>query len=1069
MTELRDSIAAAAETDSEREAALAAFDKWALEARVVPRREDLSDVDFAKEVTAIKANVPAGTWCEARPGVRLLPTTAAALLHESLRAHAASVCNDTVPSIDQMSWLRRWWDYHSYLAFREPLPLNVSYWFLLSSPTIVSRGPAPQAIPLLPPVDRLNNEHSPIRSLGETGGGELAALSAAWTSLAPLERQCCRAASLACCFLEQRDRLLAGTFPEEARRRRSKGAGGGAEAAKGRRAPESDSGPANVEGRLCPAGWGWLFHCLRLPMSGSDAVERHWEVLTAASAETPAELPEWANTLAVLRRGTVWIVRVPTEAAGRYAAAPLARCLERVAVAADAVAAEAVTGAGLPGGFAGVGLGLGAATAQHREGWAGQFDALTASWQSPFRAAVGDIARAAMVVSLDPRGGSGGVSDTASLSAMLLHSDVPPASATAAATAATAATISAAAAAASPVSSAAPLSPQNSPRDASTAATGACDRWFDKPLQLVCFGGASSGSAGIVAEHSMVDGMPVASLTVAACAREPAVTAEVLREWFGSAKSGQSLAGDERMALPLGSTASLPRTVDDVPASQPSAGTAALPPPAASRFQLAPTAAEVAAARGAVAGGVASLRRLSAEHVCRAVAVPDIGSDDVKRIARCPPDAFAQMCWQLAWCIAHLAASDDGDDGPPPHPSLWLPARREPRSADEAAAAPDAAAGSASAPFPLAGQYEPAHARSFRGGRTACVRGLTRQSREWVAAAVESLTARLVADPGSAGSGGGAPPRSPAQALYVGAKTRDGLARRALEALRAACARHRVATTRAMQGRDVDRPALGMRLVLGRARQSPRRSLLAWPRGSIERDGPLQRHSAAPGTAPALPADGSPVQSGAAVSDAMRALAGTGAPWRELQGQEWPPRAAKPGLGRASCGRSAMLASAPPYETLGPAIGTAAVAAVGRLTDEAFGSAAAKRSMTWRISTSNLGATCIANWGWGQVVPNGVGVAYSIKPTSFTVNVVGRVDAKCVLRSTKPALAAAPRLDRDWESTVQALRSAFLQASGRGRSSSLADAFAWAVPVGFRLAMAIARAGCASHTRDSKL
>jgi len=46
------------------------------------------------------------------------------------------------------------------------------------------------------------------------------------------------------------------------------------------------------------------------------------------------------------------------------------------------------------------------------------------------------------------------------------------------------------------------------------------------------------------------------------------------------------------------------------------------------------------------------------------------------------------------------------------------------------------------------------------------------------------------------------------------------------------------------------------------------------------------------------------------------------------------------------------------------------------------------RSKWWRLSTSNLSHPNIVNWGFGQVVPDGCGVAYSVHPKScvFTIS-----------------------------------------------------------------------------------
>lgn len=45
------------------------------------------------------------------------------------------------------------------------------------------------------------------------------------------------------------------------------------------------------------------------------------------------------------------------------------------------------------------------------------------------------------------------------------------------------------------------------------------------------------------------------------------------------------------------------------------------------------------------------------------------------------------------------------------------------------------------------------------------------------------------------------------------------------------------------------------------------------------------------------------------------------------------------------------------------------------------------RSKTWRTSTSHLTHANFVNWGFGQVVDDGVGIAYSIHPRSCVFNI----------------------------------------------------------------------------------
>ncbi len=65
------------------------------------------------------------------------------------------------------------------------------------------------------------------------------------------------------------------------------------------------------------------------------------------------------------------------------------------------------------------------------------------------------------------------------------------------------------------------------------------------------------------------------------------------------------------------------------------------------------------------------------------------------------------------------------------------------------------------------------------------------------------------------------------------------------------------------------------------------------------------------------------------------------------------------------------------------------------------------RSARWVVSTSNLSAPIIENWGWGQVEDDGVGIAYSCLPAGFHFNLVSRRD--CAL----PAAVRGAFLPRD--------------------------------------------------------
>ena len=56
------------------------------------------------------------------------------------------------------------------------------------------------------------------------------------------------------------------------------------------------------------------------------------------------------------------------------------------------------------------------------------------------------------------------------------------------------------------------------------------------------------------------------------------------------------------------------------------------------------------------------------------------------------------------------------------------------------------------------------------------------------------------------------------------------------------------------------------------------------------------------------------------------------------------------------------------------------------------------RSRTWRVSTSHLTHPKFLNWGFGQVVPDGVGLAYSIHPRSCMFNVTALEETEWALK-----------------------------------------------------------------------
>jgi carnitine O-acetyltransferase len=59
---------------------------------------------------------------------------------------------------------------------------------------------------------------------------------------------------------------------------------------------------------------------------------------------------------------------------------------------------------------------------------------------------------------------------------------------------------------------------------------------------------------------------------------------------------------------------------------------------------------------------------------------------------------------------------------------------------------------------------------------------------------------------------------------------------------------------------------------------------------------------------------------------------------------------------------------------------------------ELFNNPIFNAAKTWRVSTSHLTHPSFDNWGWGEVVPNGVGIAYSIHGDRCVFNVTARKD-----------------------------------------------------------------------------
>ena len=59
-------------------------------------------------------------------------------------------------------------------------------------------------------------------------------------------------------------------------------------------------------------------------------------------------------------------------------------------------------------------------------------------------------------------------------------------------------------------------------------------------------------------------------------------------------------------------------------------------------------------------------------------------------------------------------------------------------------------------------------------------------------------------------------------------------------------------------------------------------------------------------------------------------------------------------------------------------------------TPALFSDPAFAASKYWAISTSNLSSEHFENWGWGEVVDDGIGVAYSVLKDELRFNVTSR-------------------------------------------------------------------------------
>ena len=357
----------------------------------------------------------------------------------------------------------------------------------------------------------------------------------------------------------------------------------------------------------------------------------------------------------------------------------------------------------------------------------------------------------------------------------------------------------------------------------------ASNRWYDKAVQLVVY---DDGVAGFIGEHSHCDGMP---------------TAHVLSnrfKWAVDAPRGGRGGSDDTGAriaalsagVPPGNRISPPLPSAPSPSSSYSshrtlpAGTEELVfhPPAA--------AADAAALRQLLHQAAGEVAAQAVAHELHVVTSAGYGGSTIKADFRASPDAWAQMAMQLA----HFR---------------WKGR--------------------------FAATYEPAHARRFAWGRTACIRTVTPESCAWARAMVVAAVPSLPEGPPPS------PPPAGRASYSLTAASVTNLA----SLLKAATAAHGAAVRAALAGRDIDRHLLGLKMV-----------------------------------------------------------------WR---------KAVEGGGG-----------------------GERGAAAAALFTD-----ASVSASSTWLLSTSNLTAPFIENWGFGEVCEGGLGVAYSTGNGALRFNIVGEAAA----------------------------------------------------------------------------
>ena len=398
------------------------------------------------------------------------------------------------------------------------------------------------------------------------------------------------------------------------------------------------------------------------------------------------------------------------------------------------------------------------------------------------------------------------------------------------------------------------------------------NRWYDKAVQFVV--SDDGGCIGMIGEHSHCDGMPTAHVLDVMFQQlqqqQTPRAQQQLNPPTSAAATGHGSAIAQRIAAlsrgaPLGSRVLLPLLLSadtSTSTSSTSSGSSivgrSLPPGTTELdFRLPENSATRSQLLQLFSRAEAEVFRQAAAHELHVVSSSGYGAADVKKFG-VSPDAWAQMAMQLAHYYWR---------------GCFVPT------------------------------YEPAHARRFVWGRTACIRVVTAESCAWAVSAAKAAKS----------SSGTAVSPEEARVLH--------------SLLQRASAAHAANVRACLAGRDIDRHLLGLKMI--------------WREG------------------------------GAAAAAAVASTAAP--PAATVTAVGGPPQPIAPAAPAAA---AVQLSLPGARATISP-------------TEQLFKDEGVAYSSAWRLSTSNLTAAWIENWGFGEVMDGGLGVAYSTGAKSLRFNVVG--------------------------------------------------------------------------------